>query len=250
MLFIMPVHIGKTGMRWIQRFEGLLRNAGMLLVALFIVATIHRVVLSHAELRGFKFRQTVLAATSQQITPSAGIPNFSLWSEQRIRSYQDSLAARLAPAMGILHIAKIQVEAPILEGTDALSLNRGVGHVASTASPGSDGNVAIAGHRDGFFRSLKDISLGDAIDLETLHKTQTYIVDRIIVVDPSDVSVLRPRAQSSLTLITCYPFYYIGGAPKRYIVQASLIDPALSNHPARIEVESSAASGKSALVAR
>lgn len=250
MLIRMPVHIGKTGMRWIQKLEGLLRNAGMLLVALFIVATIHRVVLSHAELRGFKFRQTVLAATPQRVIPSAGIPNFSLWSEQRIRDYQDSLAARLTPAVGILHIAKIQVEVPILEGTDVLSLNRGVGHVASTASPGSDGNVAIAGHRDGFFRSLKDISLGDAIELETLHKTQTYIVDRIMVVAPSDVSVLQPRAHSSLTLITCYPFYYIGGAPKRYIVQASLIDRATSSHPTRIEAGSRAASGKSALITR
>ncbi len=246
----MPVHIGKTGMRWIQKLEGLLRNGGVLLVALFIVATVHRVVLSHAELRGFKFRQTVLAATPQQATPSTGAPNLSLWSEQRIRDYQDSLAARLTPAVGILHITKIQIAVPILEGTDGLSLNRGVGHVAGSASPGSDGNVAIAGHRDGFFRDLKDVSLGDAIELETLHKTQTYIVDRIIVVDPSDVSVLQPRAHSSLTLITCYPFYYIGGAPKRYIVEASLIDPATSNHSDRTEAESGAVSGRSTLAGR
>jgi len=222
----------------------------MLLVALFAVATIHRIVLSHAELRGFKFRQTVLAANRQREFPNTSIPNFSLWSEQRIRNYQDSLAARFSPAMGILHIPKLQVDVPILEGTGGLSLNRGVGHVANTASPGSDGNIAIAGHRDGFFRGLKDISLGDAIQIETLDNNQTYIVDRIIVVTPSDVSVLQPRPHSSLTLITCYPFYYIGGAPNRYIVQASLTGSTISNHPGRIEMESRAASGRSNVVGR
>jgi sortase A len=84
--------------------------------------------------------------------------------------------------------------------------------------------VAIAGHRDGFFRGLKDVAVGDKIELVTLQTTDTYVIDNITIVDPSDVSVLRPRSRSSLTLITCYPFYFIGSAPQRYIVQASIVN--------------------------
>ena len=235
-------------MDWIQKLERLLRNAGVLLVALVMAAMIHRSVLSHAELKHFKSRQTVLAAEPQRLAPSTTTANFTLWSEQHVRDSEKRLDAHFAPAVGILRIAKIKVEVPILEGTDRLSLNRGVGHIAGTANPGEDGNVAIAGHRDGFFRGLKDVSLGDAVEVASLHETETYIVDRIIVVDPSDVSILQPRMRSSLTLITCYPFHYIGSAPKRYIVQASAIDPVPANVRVRTESRSRAESVSSGLV--
>jgi sortase A len=228
-------------MGWISKLEHLLRIAGVLLVALFVVAIVHRIALSGAELKQFKVRRTVLAAESKQLAQSTATPNFTLWSEQRVREYQASLAAPFSAAVGILRIAKIKLEVPILEGTDVLSLNRGVGHVAGTANPGEDGNVAIAGHRDGFFSGLKDVSLGDAVEVAGLQETETYIVDRITVVDPSDVWVLQARTRSSLTLITCYPFHYIGGAPKRYIVQASVIDPVPVNVPVRSEPGSRAA---------
>ena len=106
--------------------------------------------------------------------------------------------------------------------TDDLSLNRAVGHIAGTALPGDSGNVGIAGHRDGFFRGLKDIVTGDTIEITTQAKTDTYVIDQITIVNPSDVSVLAPRSQPSVTLVTCYPFYFVGSAPQRYIVQASL----------------------------
>jgi sortase A len=237
-------------MGWIQKLERLLGNAGILVVALFIAAMIHRSVLSHAELERFKVRQTVSATDAKRLAPSTAAPSFALWSEQRIRGYQQSLRAHFAPAVGILRIDKIQLEVPILEGTDGLSLNRGVGHVAGTANPGEDGNVAIAGHRDGFFRGLKDVSLGDAVEVAGASETKTYIVDRISVVDPSDVSVIQPSTRSSLTLITCYPFHYIGGAPRRYIVQASIVDPFLANAPLRAEPGSRAAAVGSASIGR
>jgi sortase A len=154
-----------------------------------------------------------------------------LWSEQRTKDYQASLAAHFAPAIAILRIPKIRVEVPVLDGTDDLSLNRGVGHITGTANPGENGNVAIAGHRDGFFRGLKDVGLGDTIEMVTLARTETYVIDHITVVDPNDVSVLAPTPRPSLTLVTCYPFYFVGSAPKRYIVQASVADlPAASAH--------------------
>ena len=110
----------------------------------------------------------------------------------------------------------------MLDGTDEFTLNRGVGRIARTSFPGQDGNIGIAGHRDGFFRSLKGISTGDAIELVTTSGTDVYTVDRIRITNPADVSVLQARTRRSLTLVTCYPFYLVGPAPSRYIVEASL----------------------------
>jgi sortase A len=122
-------------------------------------------------------------------------------------------------------VPKLHLEVPLLDGSDELSLNRGVGHIAGTAYPGETGNIGIAGHRDGFFRRLKDIQVGDLIDLETISRRDSYQVERILIVDPNDVSVLQPGQTRGLTLVTCYPFYFVGSAPQRYIVQASLARP-------------------------
>jgi sortase A len=210
-------------MHWLRKLERVLLILGGLMVALYVAANVHRVVLSSAELRRFKARQLV-PAVPHGVASTPATPNFSLWSQRRIKDYEESLAAQFAPAIAILRIPKIHVEVPVLEGTDDLSLNRGVGHVAGSANPGENGNLAIAGHRDGFFRGLKDIGLGDTIELDSRGETEIYIVDRITIVDPSDVSVLKPRVHESLTLVTCYPFYFVGSAPKRYIVQASVAD--------------------------
>lgn len=217
--------MGKNKMQWSRKLERVLFVVGGLLVALYVAANVHRAVLSSAELRRFKALQPASAGL-QEVGKRPATPDFRLWSEQRIKGYEQSLAEHFAPAIAILRIPKIHVEVPVLEGTDDLSLNRGVGHVAGSANPGENGNVAIAGHRDGFFRGLKDVGLGDTIELETQKATETYIIDRITIVDPSDVSVLKPRARGTLTLVTCYPFYFVGSAPKRYIVQASVADPA------------------------
>jgi sortase A len=229
-------------MGWLRRLEGMLLVCGVLMIAFYMTAQIHRTVLSRAELQRFKSQQPASAdetqqGASQRAELSTSAPDFSLWSERRVKDYEESLAAHFAPAIGILRIAKIHVEVPILEGTDDLTLNRGVGHVIGTANPGENGNVAIAGHRDGFFRGLKDVTVGDRIELVTLQRTEAYVIDRITIVERTDVSVLQPRVHSSLTLITCYPFYFIGSAPKRYIVQASLADSDPGNVHARIGVE-------------
>lgn len=92
--------------------------------------------------------------------------------------------------------------------------------------PGEQGNIGIAGHRDGFFRGLKDVQVGDQIELAVQQHKFVYTVDDIKVVEPHDASVLQPRTRPSLTLVTCYPFYFIGAAPQRYIVQASLTNSA------------------------
>jgi sortase A len=125
-------------------------------------------------------------------------------------------------SIALLKIPALDLEVPVLEGTDEVTLNRGVGRIAGTALPGQPGNIGIAGHRDGFFRRLKDIHTGDAIELVTVSGRDVFIVDRIRVTSPADVDVLQPRTTDSVTLVTCYPFYFVGPAPRRYIVQASL----------------------------
>jgi sortase A len=101
-------------------------------------------------------------------------------------------------------------------------LNRGLGWIEGTSRPGEDGNVGIAGHRDGFFRALQDVGPGDVVELETAGSTRQYRVDSIQIVEPNAVHVLAPTDTAVLTLVTCYPFYHVGPAPQRFIVQAGL----------------------------
>ena len=128
------------------------------------------------------------------------------------------------PPLAVLRIPKIRLEVAVLPGTDDFTLNRAVGHIEDTALPGTDGNSGIAGHRDGFFRGLKDIEPLDAIELETLRGKELYHVERTWVVTPEDVSVLDATPKRSITLVTCYPFYHVGPAPQRYIVRAALAE--------------------------
>jgi LPXTG-site transpeptidase (sortase) family protein len=126
-------------------------------------------------------------------------------------------------AIGEMKIPRIGLESIVVQGESARILQRAVGHLAETAMPGEPGNVALAGHRDGFFRPLKDIQVGDAISLGTLGGEFVYRVESTEVVWPSDVRVLQATGENTLTLVTCYPFYYVGSAPKRFIVRARQI---------------------------
>ena len=212
-------------MRLKKHLQRWLLPAGVVLLAFCAAANLHELILSRAAIRRF---EDLRRATGNNIAgqnpivqpPVVSPPDFLLWSEQRIKHYEESFSDRLAPPIAVIRIDRIHVEAPVLEGTDDLTLNRGVGHIAGTALFGQNGNVGLAGHRDGFFRALKDIRVGDRIDLEEPGRVETYTVDNLRIVDLSDVSVLRSGGRPALTLVTCYPFYYIGNAPQRFIVHA------------------------------
>jgi sortase A len=161
----------------------------------------------------------VLGSSEQMELPAV---DFGLWSERRIKAHERSADRQSRLPIAVLRIPKIRLEAPLFDGTDQLTLNHGIGRIRGTAHPGDRGNIGIAGHRDGFFRGLKDVGVGDAIELKTRKATHTYIVEQIQIVSPRQVDVLRPTSVPSLTLVTCYPFYFIGSAPQRYIVTASL----------------------------
>ena len=130
---------------------------------------------------------------------------------------------RAGSPLGLLEIPSIGFSAVVLEGVDAPTLQRAVGHVPDTALPAHPGNVAIAGHRDTFFRPLRNIQKHDEITLTTRRQSYRYRVEWTEVVRPDDTDVLESSPQSTLTLITCYPFYFVGAAPKRFIVRADRI---------------------------
>jgi LPXTG-site transpeptidase (sortase) family protein len=130
-------------------------------------------------------------------------------------------------AIGDLSIPRIQLTAVVLNGSDSQTLRRGPGHLEQTALPGESGNVVIAGHRDSFFRPLRNIQMGDDIFLDTPYGRFHYHVTSIYVVNPHDLSVLEPTDNATLTLITCYPFWVFGNAPDRFIVRAArVVEPA------------------------
>ena len=146
----------------------------------------------------------------------------SEWSPRRRKAYEQSLTHDGVLPLGRLEIPAIELSVMVLPGTDEWTLNRAVGHIDGTSLPGEPGNVAIAGHRDGFFRGLRLLETGSRISLTTLDGTYEYIVQDTRVVDPSQVEVLRPSRKPTLTLVTCYPFFHVGSAPQRYIIRATL----------------------------
>jgi sortase A len=122
--------------------------------------------------------------------------------------------------VGRIQIPRLGISAIVREGEDADTLRKAVGHIPGTALPGASGNVGLAAHRDTYFRPLKDIRKGDLIRVATLSGRHEYRVESTEIVTPADVRVLDPTREPSLTLVTCYPFYYVGPAPKRFIVHA------------------------------
>jgi sortase A len=146
-------------------------------------------------------------------------------AEEQHQARQTTPTFKEGDVLGRIEIPRINVSVAVLQGTTSRTLRLGVGHIKGTALPGEPGNIGIAGHRDTYFRALKDIRKDDEIQLQTATGISKYIVDWIKITSPSDNEVLAPTNESSLTIVTCYPFYYIGAAPKRYIVHAHGLQP-------------------------
>jgi sortase A len=125
--------------------------------------------------------------------------------------------------IGRMEIPRLTLSVIVVEGVDKVSLRRAAGHIPGTGFPGQPGNIGIAGHRDTFFRPLRNIQQNDLITLTTLQGEFRYRVVSTRIVDPHEVSVLKPGASEILTLVTCYPFYFVGSAPSRFIVRAERI---------------------------
>jgi sortase A len=123
-------------------------------------------------------------------------------------------------ALALLEIPAIELRAVVVAGTGALALNRAIGHVEGTAVPGMRAHVALAAHRDGFFRRLGELRPGDRVFLDAGFGARAYEVQGAAIVAPDATHVLDPAYGDALTLVTCHPFYYVGSAPERYVVRA------------------------------
>ncbi len=135
-------------------------------------------------------------------------------------STDSAAAAPRRPFVARLEIPAIALSALVVDGVDARTLRRAVGRIPASSRPGEAGDVALAGHRDTDFRSLGKVALGDSLLLRTLDGEFRYEVESIRIVAPQRVDVLSPAAHQTLTLVTCYPFHYVGPAPQRYVVRA------------------------------
>jgi sortase A len=199
-------------MVWIER--GLLVS-GLSLVIVYGAARVEGWLASRLALKRFAAVQASEFSTDQEAESRASdkddnsslrleLPNvdFSLWDKERVTAYKQRAEKQLRTPLAVLRIPKIHLEAPLLDGTDDFTLNHAVGRIAGTPHPGEPGNIGIAGHRDGFFRGLKDVSVGDEIELKTLQGTATYVVDRIQIVSPHQVEVLRPTSVPATRSIT------------------------------------------------
>jgi sortase A len=143
----------------------------------------------------------------------------------------ESASEKAAPAVetggliGRIEIPRLLLSVVVVEGIDSRILRRAVGHIPGTAQPGQPGNVGIAGHRDTFFRPLEDLKIKDEVQIATLNGNFKYQVESLRVVEPENVGVLASSGENVLTLVTCYPFNYVGPAPRRFIVRARQVSP-------------------------
>ena len=156
-------------------------------------------------------RQSSAAAELKVLPPSLSVNN----------EVRQMIA--LGSVLGRIEIGRIGVAVIIVEGTNGRTLRRAVGHVPGTALPGERGNVALTGHRDTFFRALRNVRENDEVTLTTLNGSYRYRVDSMKVVTADDIEVLSDSVEPILTLVTCYPFYFVGPAPKRFVVRAHRI---------------------------
>ena len=216
----------KSRLRWLER---VLYAGGIVLLAVSFHVRGESERLREEGLKAFEQAQVQTVADELAIEPSQAsggreqgswVPNQADWSDQRIRAFEQTRTVQADPPLAVLRIDKLGIAVPVYNGTDEFNLTRGVGRIKGTAWIEGEGNLGIAGHRDGFFRPLKDIVTGDTIEVQTASGRVRYTVSSITITDPSDVSVLSPTKEKTITLVTCYPFYYVGHAPKRYIVKA------------------------------
>jgi sortase A len=217
-----------------RTIERVLLATGLTLLSVWFAAQFHRTISARTAIAEFEAENTSDPSdgASVPVDPVLGAAvDLHLWSAKRISAYKDSIAKKADAPLAILRIPKINLEVPVFNDADDLTLDRGVGRILGTAQVGASGNLGIAGHRDGFFRGLQNVAAGDVLELASPGHSDWYRVSQIQIVKPEDTWVLNPTAAPTLTLVTCFPFYFVGHAPKRYIVTAVLDSAYESSSP-------------------
>jgi sortase A len=199
----------RDSLRWPEK---ILFIVGLLLIGLWFKHDTEARVFRSAETKKLEARRLGRTFTDA----SARRPSKEAWCPATLES----------GVFGRIEIPRLGISALIAEGTEPAQLKRAVGHISTTVFPGQPGNCALAGHRDSFLRGLGDVRENDVIRIDTLQGTYTYEVAWGAVVGPHRVDVLDATAAPSLTLVTCYPFHAVGPAPERFVVRATLVEPA------------------------
>lgn len=196
---------------------------GIPCLGFYSYASLERIVYQTYESREFDRSldrsAAALVASTDKIAPIGRLQH-----SPRKSSSAPKLSAGTA-LIGRLSVPRLHLSAMVHEGIDSKTLQLAIGHIPSTVLPGQVGNVGVAGHRDTFFRGLKDVRNKDEIQFSTLTGHFKYVVESLTVVSPDSLAVLAPSSENVLTLVTCYPFSYIGLAPKRFIVRARQVSP-------------------------
>jgi sortase A len=195
--------------------RALLFLTGVVCLGIYCYSYVYRTAYQIYE--GWRFDHEATEAAPAPEEKAARLPVVLPDPDHGPRSRKASLSASV---IGRLSIPRLHLSAIVEEGVDDTTLSRAVGHIPGTALPGETGNIGIAGHRDTFFRALKDLQPHDEIDFTTHAGHFHYTVESLRIVEPSEVSVLKPDGGETLTIVTCFPFQYIGNAPRRFIVRA------------------------------
>ncbi|HEX7669424.1 MAG TPA: class D sortase [Polyangiaceae bacterium] len=202
--------------RWLRRAEIALAILGVSLVGGALAAIVNTQVYQARQGRAFSDMEQRAAA------PADGLES----PPTSVASEPSPPAPEADPfVLGRIEIPRVGISAIVREGDDDTTLSLAVGHIPGTARPGERGNMALAGHRDSFFRALRLIQLHDTIRIRTASRSYDYLVDSTEVVKPEETRLLDPTRDAVLTLVTCYPFGWIGHAPNRFIVRASRLQP-------------------------
>mgnify|MGYP001819970547 FL=1 len=218
----------------IRSLEVLSYAAGLVLTGFFVVQLAQGEVERQGAIAAFEDQAMLVDEQSespQESTPSfeTDDPDMSLWAPGRVADYQNSLSAELPPVLGVLEVPSVDLKVPVYQTSSELVMDRAAGVVNGMAYPHEGGNIGISGHRDGYFRVLKDVKVGDSIVLQTLEGEKRFTIDATTIVEKTDTSLLKDTREQTVTLVTCYPFYFVGHAPQRFIVTASL-DTTYVNH--------------------
>ena len=208
---VFPHRRKRPALRWVQRV--------LLALGVAMVAYVGMSLLDAKVFQAYENRRLNEMLSNTRMPAALDEPELPRSSSE---SFEVVHRSRTAPGsmLGRLEIKRVGVAVVIMEGVDSKTLQRAVGHVAGTALPGEHGNTVVAGHRDNYFRALRDVQLNDEIKLTTLDGTFLYQVDTVKVVGAEETDVLKASDEPILTLVTCYPFYFVGPAPKRFVVRA------------------------------
>lgn len=149
------------------------------------------------------------------------MPDMQLWSDARKDAYLRAIESADTPVLAILRAPSLGLSVPVYNSASDLNMDRGAGVIDGMAYPHEQGHIGIAGHRDGYFRILKDVAIGDSLILDTLNGERRFIIEELRVIDPQELHYLQETEDPRLTIVTCYPFYFAGSAPQRFLVRAA-----------------------------